>query len=121
METLLKGIQTEAEAIELANEIERVESGLKMMKDTLKEYVSKNGEIDTGEKVWSFHESTSWKFEADGLRKIAEGILLEGKNPWDYLNITAANLRKLDWPEEELKKIGKASVRRNFKGVKNKK
>lgn len=105
---------TEKEAIQLALEIERTESALKQMKAELKEYVQVNGELNTGEKVWLLDQSISWSFDADGMKKIAEGLVLEGKNPWQYLNITPATLRKLDWNENVLENYGKKRITNRF-------
>lgn len=105
---------TEQEAIELAKEIERTESALKQMKETLKKYVEQNGEINAGDKIWGFSEYISWKFEAEQLRKLAEGIVLDGKNPWEYLSISSTSVKRLGWDENILMKYGNKRVSKRF-------
>lgn len=112
---------TYEQAVQLAKEIERTESALKKMKDMLKEYVEKNGSVNTGEKVWDIYESVSWKFSPNQLKQVAGNIVMEGKNPWQFLNITATNLKKLGWKEEAIAKMGTKTIRRSFKGIKSKK
>ncbi|RKJ13241.1 hypothetical protein D7X33_48795, partial [Butyricicoccus sp. 1XD8-22] len=112
---------TKDEAVQLAKELERVDSARKQLNDQLKEYVKHNGAIDTGEKIWSFHDTIKWEFTADQLRKLAENIVLDGKNPWELLNITNANLKKLDWTDEAISQFGTKKIGQNFKGVKSKK
>lgn len=118
MEALLKEINTQQEAIELANEIERIEATLKQLKDNLRGYVEVHGPVNTGEKVWSCNNSVSWRF-AD-MRKLAEGIVLDGKNPWAFMTITAANLKKLGWDDVVIEAYGgKKSVTTRFSGRKS--
>src|SRR5690625_2880135 len=106
METIVKEAMTMEKAIELANEIERVETALKAMKDELKVFVEKNGTVDTGERIWNFNESVSWNIKSDKLEALADYIYLSGKNHWDYFNITPANIKKLDFNDEILEQFG---------------
>lgn len=108
----------EEEAIRIALELERVEATRKLLREKLRDYVQENGKVDTGEKIWDITQSESWSFDSSGLRKVAEGIVLDGQNPWEYLNITPANLRKLDWDESTLEQYGKRRVTNRFTGRK---
>lgn len=99
-------IKNQEEALEVAKELERIEATRKTMRDALRKFVEENGEVDTGETVWSIKESTSWRHDEKSLRKIAEAIAMDGKNPWEFMNITPANLRNLGFTEESLEKMG---------------
>lgn len=107
-------IMTAEEAVQLANEIERVEAAAKIMKDKLKKFVEANGPVETSDKVWDLSEAVSYKFDSEQLKMVAQNIALEGKNPWDYLGITASNLNKLGWSEDFLQTIGKRSISTRF-------
>ncbi|MFC2946777.1 hypothetical protein [Virgibacillus sediminis] len=80
-------LQTHEEAVQLANEINRLEAALKQMKSVLKSYVKEQGGIDTGEEVWDFYESVSWKFDRQHLKELAGEMAMEGIDPWEMLNI----------------------------------
>jgi len=82
-------------AINLGKEIERVEAALKAMKAELKAFVDVNGPVDTGDVIWDYSISASWSFNEEGLKELAQNMVLEGVNPWKVLNITASNLKKL--------------------------
>lgn len=110
--TIFQNIHTKEDAVNLANEISRLEAIVKSMKDELKKHVEAYGPVDTGTETWNFYESVSWKF--DDLRKVAEGIVLEGKNPWEMLSLSATNLKKLGWDEAVLSQFGKKRVTQRF-------
>lgn len=110
----IDAIMTVEEAVQLANEIERVEAAAKIMKDKLKKFVEINGPVETSDKVWDLSEAVSYKFDSEQLKMVAQNIALEGKNPWDYLGITASNLNKLGWSEDFLLTIGKKSTSTRF-------
>lgn len=105
-------------AVQLAEEIERVEASLRMMKRTLRDYVEEHGEVRTKDKVWRVNESVSWRISPEGLEKLKDWLVLDNKNPWEWFNITPANIRKLGWSEEVLEELGTRSIRRNFSGRK---
>lgn len=111
IETTLK---TTDEAIKTANEIERLESAVKEMKNQLKEFVDHYGPVETDDVIWDYSTSTSWRFEPEKLKEVAQNIALEGKNPWEYLGLPAAKLRTLEWDESFLNGIGKKSESRRF-------
>lgn len=116
----LKTITYQEEAIKLANEINRLEAALKQMKNELKKYVQEHGAVDTGEEIWDFYESVSWKFDKDGLKEVARNIALEGMDPWELMNVTKTNLNKLGWDDDFLSKLGKKRVTKRFTSRKNK-
>ena|SRR5699024_4883533 len=102
-------IKTKEQALEVARELERLEATRKAMRNGLRVFVEKNGEIDTGETIWAITESVSWKHTAESLKKIAEGIFIEGVNPWEHLNITPAKLKSLGVTEEYMRECGSES------------
>lgn len=121
MVTTIDGIKTFEEAVQVANEIERLESAVKLLKDELRTYVREHGEVDTGEKVWKFQQVESWNIPPGNLKEIARLIALDGRNPWEYLNITPAKLRSLDWSDETLAGFGEKRIRNNFRGFASRK
>lgn len=105
---------TAEEAIKIANEIERIESAAKAMKDQLKKYVEVNGPLETSDKIWDFSTSVSYKFNGVQLREVAQNIVLEGKNPWDLMSIATPKLQTLGWSEDVLKQLGTQSSTTRF-------
>lgn len=93
---------------------ERVEAALKSMKQELKRFVDENGSVETRDKVWGYVTSVSWEFEADGLKKMAQEIALEGMNPWELLTFSAVSLKKLGWGEDVLSQYGRKKETRRF-------
>lgn len=102
------------EAVNLANEIERIEAAAKLMKTDLRKFVEQHGPVETADTIWDFNEAVSYKFDAVQLKEVAQNIALGGKNPWDYLSITVANLKKLEWEEAFITNIGKKTVSKRF-------
>ncbi|RST60175.1 hypothetical protein D5F11_008955 [Siminovitchia terrae] len=102
------------EAVKLANEIERIEAAAKQMKADLRKYVEQNGPVETADTIWNVNEAVSYKFDARQLKEVAQHIALGGDNPWDYLGIAASNLKKLEWDEAFLAKLGQKTVTKRF-------
>ncbi|WP_028987573.1 hypothetical protein [Thermicanus aegyptius] len=96
-----------AEAIKIAEEIERLEAVLKAKKEQLKLFVKQVSPIEAGDKVWDFYPSVSWEFTPEKLKEMAKDIAIEGENPWEYLTIPASSLKKLGWGEDVLSHYGK--------------
>lgn len=107
-------IETMNEAIKLANEVERIEAVLKIMKDQMKAYVQKNGPIETDSVIWDFNESVSYSFNPDQMKNIAENIVLEGENPWALLSISSSNLKKLGWSDSFINQLGQKKITKRF-------
>lgn len=107
-------IESAEEAIRVANEVERLEAVIKVMKDQMKAYVDKNGPIETDSVVWDYNESASFSFTADQLKRVAENIVLEGKNPWELMSISASNLKKLGWEESFVEALGTKKTTKRF-------
>lgn len=113
-------VTNKEEAIELANEINRMDSALKIMKDQLKRHVKEQGAIDTGQEVWDFYPSESWSFDRDGLKEVARNMALEGFDPWEFMSVSKTNLNKLGWEDDYLGKLGKKKVTQRFTSRRNK-
>ncbi|GAB3051599.1 hypothetical protein [Virgibacillus ainsalahensis] len=110
---------SQKDAVQLANEINRLEAALKQMKDELKSYVKEHGSVDTGEEVWDFYESVSWKFASKHLKELAGEMAMEGIDPWEMMNISKSNINKLGWDEQRLSKLGTKKVTQRFTSRKN--
>jgi hypothetical protein len=110
----LKNVLSHEEAVKLALEIERYEAALKQMKDRLKEFVTANGRLTAGDKAWDFYPSESWEFEPARLKELAMGIAMDGKDPWEYLSLSASALKSLDMTDAELSQYGKKKVTNRF-------
>lgn len=107
------------DAIALAMQIERYEQGVKIMKEKLKAYVELNGPVTANGKVWDFFYSSSWDFEPDRLKVLAGMIAVDGHNPFDYLSLSSAALKKLKYSEEMLSLYGsKKQGSKSFRSVK---
>ena len=107
-------LQSQEDAVQLANEINRLEAALKQMKDSLKAYVQVYGSVDTGEEVWDFYQSVSWKFDRNHLKELAGEMAMEGIDPWEMLNISKANINKLGWDEQRISQLGTKKVTQRF-------
>lgn len=112
-------IETAEDAEKLAQEIERYDAALKLMKDKLKAFVKLNGPVKANGKVWDNMKSSSWHFEPDNLKALAGMMAFEGINPFEYLTLSAAALRKLKWSEEVISHYGvKKPGSESFRSVK---
>ena len=110
----LKDVLTMDEAVRLALEIERTEAALKQMKNRLKEYVDLHGALVAGDKRWDYYPTVTWEFDPDKKKELAVAIAAEGKNPWDYLSVSATAIKSLGWPEEALLAYGSQKIIRRF-------
>lgn len=118
-EVLLKEEINEEEAIALAEEIERIESARQQLREKLRAYIEEYGQVQTKDKVWNVWENESWRANPKSLAQLADYIQHIGENPWDYLSITPANLRKLELEDQILKKIGfEKRCSRSFRAIK---
>ena len=110
---------TMEDAVELAKEVERYEAALKIMKDKLKSFVQLSGPVHANGKVWDFMPSYSWQFEPDSLKALAGMMVLDGLNPYEYLNLSSSAIKKLKWTDEVLSHYGKkAESSKTFRSVK---
>lgn len=106
---------TEAQAIELANEIIRLEATVKAMKDQLKAYVEENGELVAENDIWGFQEAVSWKFHPDKVRDFMKNVFIDyGANPYDMVSFSKQKLDKLGLDEAYLSKFADKKITRRF-------
>ncbi|CAI8948795.1 PaREP8 [Brevibacillus sp. IT-7CA2] len=110
------------QAVALAKEITRTEAALKQMKEQLKEYVEKNGALNTGEVTFDFYARTSWQFDPEKLKKMMQDFFIEtGANPFEYLKPDATALKKLKWNDEKLAQYGnRVEIGKTFDSRKSK-
>ncbi|MDX8367681.1 hypothetical protein [Cytobacillus sp. IB215665] len=111
-------IKTMEDAVALAIEIGRTEAALKQMKEQLKAFAKNNGTVNTGEVLWDFQPSVSWKIAPESLRKLTLDLAIEGVDPWELLQISKKNLDGLGWSEDVLEQYGQKSVKKTFRSVK---
>lgn len=107
------------DAVALAQQLERYEQAVKLMKDKLKAYVELNGPVTANGKVWDYFTSSSWQFEPDRLKVLAGMIAVDGLNPFEYLSLSSAALKKLKYTDEMLNQYGtKKQGSKSFRSVK---
>lgn len=109
---------TTEEAQALADKIAYIEAGVKKMKDHLKMYVELNGPVEVGDVVWDKHPSCSWKWSTEAKRSFAEMLAIEGKNPWEYLSFSAADLKKIGWSDEVIAQYAESKINHSFRSKK---
>lgn len=102
------------QAVDLANEIARLEAVVKDMKNQLKGFVEANGPIETGDQIWRFNESISWKFKGETIKELMSMMALEGVNPWEMIQLPKRSLDKLGWGDDFLVKYGEKKVIKRF-------
>lgn len=106
------------DAVALAQDLERYEQAVKVLKDKLKAYVELNGPVSANNKVWDFFESSSWEFEPDRLKALAGMMAIDGHNPFQYLTLSSSSLKKLNFTDEMLTQYGeKRSKSKTFRSV----
>lgn len=107
------------DAVALAQQLERYEQAVKLMKEKLKAYVELNGPVTANGKVWDYFYSSSWEFQPDRLKVLAGMIAVDGLNPFEYLSLSSSALKKLNYPDEMLSQYGnKKQGSKSFRSVK---
>lgn len=110
----LKLASTQEEAVDLANEINRAEAAVKQMKEQLKEYVKDYGAVDTGQEIWNFFDSVSWKFDRNGLKEVARNMVVDGIDPWEQMTVSKKKIDDLGWDDKFLEQLGQKKVTKRF-------
>ncbi len=107
---------TREQAVEMANEILRLEAVLKTMKDQLKRFVEENGELVVGDTVWKFQESISWDFESNKIKDFMKSLIIDGytTNPYEIISFSKPKLDKLGLEEQYLMNFAKKKVTARF-------
>ncbi|CVK18415.1 PD-(D/E)XK nuclease family protein [Sporomusa sphaeroides] len=109
-----------ADAERVAAEVIRLEAALDDMKDRLKVWAKENGDIPVGDAAFSFVPSVSWHMEADKLYELCTELHDAGVDVFQYLTLTAANLKKMGVDETKLAAFGKKKVSNTFRLIKAK-
>jgi CRISPR/Cas system-associated exonuclease Cas4 (RecB family) len=118
LETL--DIADSADAKKLAVEVIRLESALSDMKGNLKDWVKSNGDIAVGDAAFSFVPSVSWNIGAEKLYELCSELHDAGVDVFQYLTLTAANLKKIGVTDDKLAVYGKQKTTKTFRLVKAK-
>lgn len=107
------------DAIALAQQVDRYEQALKLMKDKLKAFVQLNGPVESNGKVYDLFPSYSWEFEADKLKAMSGMMVIDGLNPFEFLSLSSSSLKKLKWSDELLNQYGtRKESSKSFRSVK---
>jgi len=97
-------IASQEQAEQMAGEVLRLDAATTAMKEALKGWVKSTKRpvcLPGGE--FRFTTSTSWNFGSDGLQNLCTRLSNQGEDYWQYLSIGAAQLRKLDLEEGDLR------------------
>lgn len=111
---------TKEDAVALAQEVERYEAAVKIMKGKLKAFVELQGSVEANGKVWDFQPSSSWTFRPEQLKVLAGMIAFDDKDPFEFLTLSAQSIKKLKWSDEILAHYGeKVAGTSSFRAVKS--
>lgn len=104
-------IKTYDEAQSLGGEIIRLESALEQMKSLLKDYIKACGPVKVpGDRQFIMQESSYWKWSSAAIKSAYERMRLENQNPFEYLGMTATQVKKLGWSEKLVKEMGARKI-----------
>jgi hypothetical protein len=113
---------TEEQAIDLSNQIMRLEATVKEMKKMLKEYVEVNGELVADNVVWKFQEAESWDFnDSDKTKEFLKSLVIDGytADPYSVVTISKTKIDKLGLDNSYIEKFANKKVTRKFVNRKN--
>lgn len=108
---------TEQQAIELSNEILRLEATVKEMKKLIKEYVEDNGELVAGDVVWKFQEAESWEFnDSEKTKEFLKSLVIDGytADPYSVVSISKTKIDKLGLNDSYIGKFANKKISRRF-------
>lgn len=108
---------THEKAVELANEIIRLDSTLKSMKEQLKKYVEENGELVAGNKVWKFRENVSWNFnDSEKVKDFLKSLVIDGitYDPYSLISISKTKLNQLNIDDDYISAFAEKRVTKSF-------
>lgn len=107
------------DAIALAQQVDRYEQALKIMKDKLKAFVQLNGPVQANGKVYDFFSSSSWNFEPEKLKAMCGMMVIDGLNPFEYLSLSSTDMKRLKWSDQIFSQYGtKKEGSKSFRSVK---
>lgn len=113
-------IEDRADAMKLATEVIRLEAALDNMKGKLKEWVKNNDDVTIGDSAFAFVPSVSWNIAAEKLYDLCSELHDNGIDVFQYLTLTAANLKKIGVTDDTLAVYGKKKTTKTFRLVKTK-
>ena len=113
-------IDDKADAERVAAEVIRLEAALDEMKSKLKEWAKDNGGIAVGDSTFDFVPSISWNIGAEKLYELCAELYDAGIDAFEYLTLTASNLKKMGVDDVKLAVYGKKKVTKTFRLVKAK-
>lgn len=108
---------TEKEAIDLANEIIRLEATTKAMKDKLKTYIRDNGELVAGDNVWSFQNAIKWEFnDSDKTKSFIKSLAIDGYtlDPFSLVSFSKTKLEKLGLEDNYIEQFATKKTMERF-------
>jgi len=113
-------VDDRVDAERVAAEVIRLEAALADMKDKLKAWAQENGGIAVGDSTFDFVPSVSWNIGAEKLYELCTELYDAGIDAFEYLTLTASNLKKMGVSEEKLATYGKKKISKTFRMVKAK-
>ncbi|GAE93096.1 hypothetical protein JCM21714_2133 [Gracilibacillus boraciitolerans JCM 21714] len=108
---------TREEAVEMANEIARLEATVKSMKAELKKYVEANGEVEANGQKWLIKPYESWSWNDSGkLKSFCKSLIVDGftADPYTLLSVSKAKVEKLGVKEEYIENFADRKVTNKF-------
>lgn len=111
-------IEDELDAQRVAAEVIRLESAATEMKEHLKAWAKEHGAIAVGDSRFDFVPSVSWNIDAEKLYELCSDLHDSGVDVFQYLTLTAANLKKMGVTDAQLQLYGKQKTTKTFRLVK---
>jgi len=105
-------------ATKLAREVIRLEAALSDYKDSLKTWVKTNGDVSVDDSLFTFVPSSSWHFTDSKLKELCTSLDNQGIDYWQYLSLTAAQLKKAGLGDDEISLFGAKRETNTFRLIK---
>jgi len=105
-------------ATKLAREVIRLEAAVSDYKDHLKSWVKTNGDVSVDDSVFTFVPSSSWHFTDAKLKELCTELDNRGIDYWQYLSMTAAQLKKAGLGDGEISLFGAKRETNTFRLIK---
>jgi len=105
-------------ATKLAREVIRLEAALSDYKDHLKTWVKTNGDVSVDDSVFTFIPLSSWHFSDAKLRELCTELENRSIDYWQYLSMTAAQLKKAGLSDDEVSMFGTRRETKTFRLIK---
>lgn len=105
---------TQEQAVELSNEVIRLEAIIKEMKEKLKAYVEENGELIADDTVWKFQEAESWEF--NDIKSFLKSLVIDGYtvDPYSLITVNKTKMDKLGLDESYISNFAKKKTTKRF-------